>query len=112
MAEKKTKVEETEKVETPKEEKVEEKKEVTTEKAEGEIGKVGEKKVFQKSPFIKFKKITSPVSLQVLPDEIRKYLIKKGFGTNVYERPKEWLEKHHADMEMIAKLKKFISDNF
>ena len=108
MAEEK-KVTKTEKKETPKKEVA---KLQPEEKKTSEIGTIGEKKVFQKSSFIKFKVKKSPISLQELPTEIRQYLINKGLGTNVYERPKERLEKHHIDMEIIEKLKKFISWNY
>ena len=44
-----------------------------------------------------------------LPDEIRKYLVKKGLTTEVYKKNKEWLEKHHVDLEMVQKLKDFLT---
>lgn len=44
-----------------------------------------------------------------VPEEIRKYLIKKGLTTEVYKKDKEWLEKHHVDMEMVQKLKDFLT---
>jgi hypothetical protein len=47
-----------------------------------------------------------------LPEELRKYLMTKWFWTDVYKKDKEWLEKHWADIKMIEKLKKWISDNF
>lgn len=44
-----------------------------------------------------------------LPEEIRKYLVKKGLTTEVYKKDKEWLEKHHVDLEMVQKLKEFLT---
>ena len=44
-----------------------------------------------------------------LPEEIRKYLVKKGLTTEVYKKNKEWLEKHHVDLEMVQKLKDFLT---
>ena len=52
------------------------------------------------------------IPMYQLPEDLQKYLLTKGFGTNVYLKPKEWLEKHHADPKMIEKLKKFISENY
>lgn len=75
------------------------------------IGKV-KSPVFQKSAFIKTKALTTPVCLYELPEDIRQYLINMGFGTNVYEKGEEWLIKHNADMKMIEKLKKFISEHY
>ena len=75
------------------------------------IGKV-KSPVLQKSAFIKTKALTTPVCLYELPEDIRQYLINMGFGTNVYEKGEEWLIKHNADMKMIEKLKKFISEHY
>ena len=44
-----------------------------------------------------------------LPEEIRKYLVKKGLTTEVWKKNKEWLEKHHVDLEMVQKLKDFLT---
>ena len=44
-----------------------------------------------------------------LPEEIRKYLVKKGLTTDVWKKDKEWLEKHHVDLEMVQKLKEFLT---
>ena len=54
----------------------------------------------------------TPVPMYKLPEDIRKYLLRRGFGTNVWEKSDEWLDRHHADKEMIEKLKKFISENY
>lgn len=100
---------------------IEEEKPVTVE----EIEKVVEKlenpksepaiknfKVHTKGGFIKMQSYRTPIPMYQLPEDIRKYLLNKGFGTNVWEKSDEWLDKHHADKAMIEKLKKFISENF
>lgn len=46
----------------------------------------------------------------MLPDEIRRYLINHGLTSDVYKKDKEWLEKHHVDMEMVEKLKQFLTE--
>lgn len=75
------------------------------------IGKV-RKPIYQKSSFIKTKVLRTPPCLYELPDDIRKYLTNKGWGTNIYLKGEEWLVKHNADMNMIEKLKKFISEHY
>ena len=52
------------------------------------------------------------VSIRELPEDIRKWLNNKGYGTNVYLKNKEWLEKHNVDPVMVEKLKKFINDRY
>lgn len=84
-------------------EKVEEKMEI--------LGKV-KSPVYQKSSFIKTKAYNTPVCLYELPEDIRTYLTNMWWGTNVYEKGEEWLVKHWADMKMIEKLKKFISEHY
>ena len=54
----------------------------------------------------------TPVSKRDLPEDIARRLTNKGYGTNVYLQPKEWLEKHNVNMEMVEKLKKFINDKY
>ena len=75
------------------------------------IGNV-KRPVIQKSAFIKTKSYSTPVPMYEIPEDIRGYLLNKWFGTNVYEKGREWLEAHNADMEMIEKLKKFISEHY
>lgn len=58
---------------------------------------------------IRFEAQVAPVPMFKIPADIRQYLINKWFGTNVWKKDKEWLEKHWADMKMIEKLKKFLS---
>ena len=83
-------------------------------KAEEKMSVIGQVRspVFQKSAFIKTKTYTTPVPLYELPDDLRQYLINMGFGTNVYEKGDEWLQRHGADMEKIRELKKFISEHY
>lgn len=69
-------------------------------------------KVFQKSSFIKTKTLKTFPTLNQLPEDIRKYLTNKGWGSNVYLKGEERLLKHKADMKMIEKLKKFLSDHY
>lgn len=59
---------------------------------------------------IKFEAQVAPYPLFMLPEEIRKYLIKKWFNSEIYKKDKEWLEKHHVDMEIVEKLKKFLTE--
>lgn len=75
------------------------------------IGQV-KKPIFQKSAFIKKVSYRTPVMLHHLPEDLRKYLTNKWWWTNVWEKGEEWLEKHHADMDKIRELKKFISEHY
>ena len=75
------------------------------------IGKV-QAPVYQKSSFIKTKAYNTPVCLYELPDDIRTYLTNMWWWTNVYEKWEEWLIRHNADMDIIEKLKKFISEHY
>lgn len=83
-------------------------------KAEEKMSIIGQVRspVFQKSAFIKTKTYTTPVPLYELPDDLRQYLINMWFGTNVYEKGDEWLQRHGADMDKIRELKKFISEHY
>lgn len=101
---------------TPKEEE----EDIPEEELDKEIKEVEEmmviwkvrKPIYQKSSFIKTKVLKTPLCLYELPDDIRKYLTNKGWWTNVYLKWEEWLVKHNADMNMIEKLKKFISEHY
>ncbi len=68
--------------------------------------------VYQKSSFIKTKAHNTPVCLYELPEDIRTYLTNMWWWSNVYEKWEERLVKHGADMDMIEKLKKFISEHY
>ena len=75
------------------------------------LGKV-KSPVFQKSSFIKTKAHNSPVCLYELPEDIRTYLTNMWWWSNVYEKWEERLVRHWANMDMIEKLKKFISEHY
>lgn len=59
---------------------------------------------------IKFEAQVAPYPLFMLPEEIRKYLVRNGFTSELYKKDKEWLEKHNVDMEIVEKLKKFLTE--
>lgn len=59
---------------------------------------------------IKFEAQVAPYPLFMLPEDIRKYLIKKWFTSDIYKKDKEWLEKHNVDMEIVEKLKQFLTE--
>ena len=59
---------------------------------------------------IKFEAQVAPYPLFMLPEEIRRYLISHGLTSDVYKKDKEWLEKHNVDMEIVEKLKKFLTE--
>lgn len=59
---------------------------------------------------ITFEAQVAPVPMFKMPKEIREYLTNNGFTTDVWRKDKEWLEKHNVDMEMIEKLKKFLTE--
>jgi hypothetical protein len=53
-----------------------------------------------------------PLPHRDLPEDIQKWLRNKWYGTNIYQRDKEWLIAHKVDMNMVEKLKKFINDKY
>ena len=59
---------------------------------------------------IRFEAQVAPYPLFMLPEDIRKYLIRNGFTSNLYLKDKEWLEKHNVDMEIVEKLKQFLTE--
>lgn len=59
---------------------------------------------------IVFEAQVAPFPMFKLPEDIRRYLVSKGLTTDVYKMDKEWLEKHNVDMEMVEKLKKFLTE--
>lgn len=66
--------------------------------------------VHMQARWIRFQKFDAPVPMFMIQDEeLRNYLVTKGFWTNVYQKDKEWLESHWADMGMIERLKKYVT---
>ena len=59
---------------------------------------------------IRFEAQVAPYPLFMLPEEIRRYLVSHGLTSDVYKKDKEWLEKHNVDMEIVEKLKKFLTE--
>lgn len=59
---------------------------------------------------IRFEAQVAPVPMFLLPADIRSYLQSHGFSSDLYKKDKEWLEKHNVDMEMVDKLKKFLTE--
>ena len=74
------------------------------------IGEIGWTKVEKPVWRIKFEAQVAPYPLFMLPEEIRRYLISHGLTSEVYKKDKEWLEKHNVDMEIVEKLKKFLTE--
>ena len=59
---------------------------------------------------IVFEAQVAPVPMFKMPKEIREYLTNNGFTTDLWQKDKEWLEKHNVDMEIVEKLKKFLTE--
>ena len=74
------------------------------------IGDVGGSVITKPQGRIKFEAQVAPVPMFMLPVEIRKYLQSHGFSSDLYKKDKERLEKHNVDMEMVDKLKKFLTE--
>ena len=74
------------------------------------IGSIWDSPVVKPKGRIKFEAQVAPMPMFKLPADIRQYLINNGFTSDVYKKDKEWLEKHHADMKMIEKLKNFLTE--
>jgi len=74
------------------------------------IGEIGWTKVEKPVWRIKFEAQVAPYPMFMLPEEIRRYLISHGLTTDVYKKDKEWLEKHNVDMEIVEKLKQFLTE--
>ena len=68
--------------------------------------------VHQKNGHLRIKAIRWPISKRELPEDIRKWLTNKGYGTNIYLKSKEELERRNVDLKMVDKLKKFISERY
>ena len=86
---------------------------ITNEPTGDVIGSLkGGKEVHQKLKTVRIKAMRGPISHRMLPEDIQQWLKNKWYGTNIYQKDKEWLIAHKVDMEMVEKLKKFINDNY
>lgn len=74
------------------------------------IWTIGWTEVKQPEWRIRFEAQVQPFPLFMLPEDIRKWLVSNGLTSDVYTKDKEWLEKHNVDMEMVEKLKKFLTE--
>lgn len=74
------------------------------------IGDIGWTQVEKPVWRIKFEAQVAPYPLFMLPEEIRKYLISHWLTSEVYKKDKEWLEKHNVDLEIVEKLKQFLTE--
>jgi len=74
------------------------------------IWDIGWTKVEKPQGRIKFEAQVAPYPIFMLPEHIRKYLIRNGFTSNIYLKDKEWLEKHNVDMQIVEDLKKFLTE--
>ena len=74
------------------------------------LGDVGGSVITKPQWRIKFEAQVAPVPMFLLPADIRSYLQSHGFSSDLYKKDKEWLEKHNVDMEMVDKLKKFLTE--
>ena len=77
---------------------------------DGLIWDVGGSSVIKPKGRIVFEAQVAPVPMFKMPKEIREYLTNNGFSTDLWKKDKEWLEKHNVDMEMVEKLKKFLTE--
>lgn len=78
--------------------------------AQNIIGDVGGSKIVKPVWRIKFEAQVAPVPMFMLPEDIRRYLQSHWLSSDVFKKDKEWLEKHNVDMEMVEKLKKFLTE--
>lgn len=60
---------------------------------------------------IRFEAQVAPLPMFMLPVDIRRYLQSHWFSSDIWRKDKEWLEKHNVDMEIVEKLKKFLTGN-
>lgn len=74
------------------------------------IGDVGGSVITKPQWRIKFEAQVAPFPMFLLPEHIRKYLIRNGFTSELYRKDKEWLEKHNVDMDIVNDLKKFLTE--
>lgn len=80
------------------------------EQAQKVIGDVGGSVIAKPQWRIKFEAQVAPFPMFLLPEHIRKYLIRNGFTSELYKKDKEWLEKHNVDMDIVNDLKKFLTE--
>lgn len=59
---------------------------------------------------IKFEAQMWAYPMYLVPEDIKRYLKSKGLTTECYKKSKEWLEKRHVDMEIVERLKKFLTE--
>lgn len=100
-----------EKVEETKEVKVEAKVEHKEDNNQIVTGTVWDTPIFRKKVgVIERVEVLAPVPINEIYDrELRQYLINKWLGTNCYLKSKEWLEKRWVDMNMVERLKQYLS---
>lgn len=77
---------------------------------DGLIWNVWESVVVKPKGRIVFEAQVAPVPMFKMPADIREYLTNNWFTTDLWKKDKEWLEKHNVDMEMVEKLKKFLTE--
>lgn len=80
------------------------------EQAQKVIGDVGGSVIAKPQWRIKFEAQVAPFPMFLLPEHIRKYLVRNGFTSELYKKDKEWLEKHNVDMDIVNDLKKFLTE--
>ena len=74
------------------------------------LGDVGGSVITKPQGRIRFEAQVAPVPMFLLPSDIRLYLQSHWLSSDVYKRDKKWLEEHKVDMEMVEKLKKFLTE--
>lgn len=77
---------------------------------DGLIWNVWESIVVKPKGRIVFEAQVAPVPMFKMPADVREYLTNNWFTTDLWKKDKEWLEKHNVDMEMVEKLKKFLTE--
>lgn len=88
---------------------VKEEEKKVSKKTEKVIWTVGDTVVTKPKGQIAFEAQVAPVPMFKIPADIRQYLMNNGFTTDVYKKDKEWLDAHNVDMEMIDRLKDFLT---
>lgn len=88
---------------------VKEEEKKVSKKSEKVIWTVGDTVVTKPKGQIAFEAQVAPVPMFKIPADIRQYLMNNGFTTDVYKKDKEWLDAHNVDMEMIDRLKDFLT---